>query len=89
MKYLALLVFLVACSKSDVGLGPKFQVGDCIDMVDNSLYEFTERVGIHPRKILKVGNFNYLYQFATIEAESSIRSIDLYNEKVDCKSVGF
>lgn len=98
MRYLALLLLVVGCSRYDIPFtsnvfGPKFKVGDCIDRVYHSYEtEFINEVSYapsHPRKILAIGNKNYLYQFGSIKSEAPFNILDNYNIKVNCKAVGF
>jgi hypothetical protein len=101
MKYLAMLILVAGCDVYYIPgiskvIGPKFKAGDCIDSEEAKPSEFSEEVDLdhgngasHPRKILKVGKNNYLYLYRSIIVADEIEDIDMFNNKVDCASVGY
>ena len=71
------------------GSTPKFQPGDCVFSTD----EFAKESGSSPRRIIKVGEKEYLYEYYQgYKSTSFISIMDDYYKKVDdskCEQEGY
>jgi hypothetical protein len=99
MKYLFLVLLIVACSKPEKPtvskVIPKYKVGDCVsrtfEYISNDNGEFlppkTEIITL-VNKIIKIGKNNYLVDIgAGLFREKEIESVDSRYELVDCSKM--
>lgn len=82
MKYLLIiaLIFITGC------FGPKFKVGDCIELDDRESWQNSDEYQFYKNQIVEIGKSHYRFKLPNHYFTDTISSIDLMFHKIECEN---